>query len=129
MATSTTLTTTTAVVRSVRAGATQRLNSQCVIATTHQCRVAGQQHDGVFWVGDDGSIQDRFYYDGRSGWNGFTMYPAGSSRAGLTGWRDHSRKSRVEHDGDLADRPRLLGPVRLPVPGRLLESVSLSGPC
>jgi hypothetical protein len=32
----------------------------------------------VFWIGADGSIQDRFYYDG-SGWNGFTLYPAGSA--------------------------------------------------
>lgn len=32
----------------------------------------------VFWIGEDGSIQDRFYYDG-AGWNGFTLYPAGSA--------------------------------------------------
>jgi Fungal fucose-specific lectin len=32
----------------------------------------------VFYVGHDGSIQDRYYYDG-SGWNGFTLAPAGSA--------------------------------------------------
>jgi len=32
----------------------------------------------VFYVGHDGSIQDRYYYDG-AGWNGFTLVPAGSA--------------------------------------------------
>jgi hypothetical protein len=32
----------------------------------------------VFFIGRDGSIQDRYYYDG-SGWNGFTLAPAGSA--------------------------------------------------
>jgi Fungal fucose-specific lectin len=32
----------------------------------------------VFYVGRDGSIQDHYYYDG-SGWNGFTLAPAGSA--------------------------------------------------
>jgi hypothetical protein len=31
----------------------------------------------VWWIGRDGSIQDRYYYDG-SGWNAFTLAPAGS---------------------------------------------------
>jgi Fungal fucose-specific lectin len=32
----------------------------------------------LFYVGHDGSIQDRYYYDG-SGWNAFTLAPAGSA--------------------------------------------------
>ena len=32
----------------------------------------------VWYVGRDGSIQDRYYYDG-SGWNSFTLAPAGSA--------------------------------------------------
>ena len=32
----------------------------------------------VFWIGEDGSIQDRYYDDG-SGWNGFTLAPPGSA--------------------------------------------------
>jgi hypothetical protein len=32
----------------------------------------------VWYVGHDGSIQDRYYYDG-AGWNGFTLAPAGSA--------------------------------------------------
>jgi Fungal fucose-specific lectin len=32
----------------------------------------------VWYIGRDGSIQDRYYYDG-SGWNGFTLAPAGSA--------------------------------------------------
>jgi hypothetical protein len=32
----------------------------------------------VFWIGSDGSVQDRYYYDG-SGWNGFTLAGAGSA--------------------------------------------------
>src|SRR6266571_761779 len=34
----------------------------------------------VFWIGADGSIQDRYYYDG-FGWNGFTLASAGSALA------------------------------------------------
>jgi hypothetical protein len=32
----------------------------------------------VFFIGRDGSIQDKYYYDG-SGWGGFTLAPAGSA--------------------------------------------------
>jgi hypothetical protein len=32
----------------------------------------------VWYIGHDGSIQDRYYYDG-SGWNGFTLAPTGSA--------------------------------------------------
>jgi hypothetical protein len=32
----------------------------------------------VWWVGPDGSVQDKFFYDG-AGWNGFQMAPAGSA--------------------------------------------------
>jgi hypothetical protein len=32
----------------------------------------------VFYIGRDGSIQDKYYYDG-SGWGGFTLAPAGSA--------------------------------------------------
>jgi len=34
----------------------------------------------VWWIGSDGSIQDRYYYDG-VGWNGFTLAPPGSAAA------------------------------------------------
>jgi hypothetical protein len=34
----------------------------------------------VFWIGSDGSIQDRYYYDG-FGWNGFTLAAPGSALA------------------------------------------------
>ena len=30
----------------------------------------------VWWIGADGSVQDRYYYDG-SGWNGLTLAPSG----------------------------------------------------
>ena len=32
----------------------------------------------LWWIGADGSVQDRYYYDG-SGWNGFTLAAAGSA--------------------------------------------------
>jgi hypothetical protein len=32
----------------------------------------------VFWIGSDGSVQDRYFYDG-AGWKGFTLAPAGSA--------------------------------------------------
>jgi len=36
----------------------------------------------VFWVAPDGSIQDRYFYDG-AGWKGFTL--AGAASASKTG--------------------------------------------
>jgi hypothetical protein len=37
----------------------------------------------VFWIGRDGSVQDRYFYDG-AGWNGFTLAPTGSALASLS---------------------------------------------
>jgi hypothetical protein len=37
----------------------------------------------VFWTGRDGSVQDRYFYDG-AGWNGFSLAPAGSALASLS---------------------------------------------
>jgi hypothetical protein len=36
----------------------------------------------VWWIGKDGSIQDRYFYD-MVGWNGFTLAPAGSAYSGI----------------------------------------------
>jgi hypothetical protein len=37
----------------------------------------------LFWIGRDGSIQDRYFYDG-AGWNGFTLGPPGSASTSLS---------------------------------------------
>jgi hypothetical protein len=36
----------------------------------------------VWWIGKDGSVQDRYFYD-MVGWNGFTLAPSGSAYVGI----------------------------------------------
>lgn len=66
----------------------------------------------LWWVGADGSVQDRYYYDG-SGWNGFTLAPSGSADAQLGSGPAITAVSRasntmevwfVGHDNSVQDR-------------------------
>ena len=60
----------------------------------------------VFWTGPNGSVQDRYYYDG-SGWNGFTLSGAFASTIG--GVAALSRDPRcmavwwIDSDGSMQD--------------------------
>jgi len=62
----------------------------------------------VFWIAPDGSVQDRYFYDG-AGWKGFTLAPPGSASAS-GGIAAVSRSSNtmevfwIAPDGSIQDR-------------------------
>jgi len=61
----------------------------------------------VFWIGADGSVQDRYFYDG-AGWKGFTLAPAGSAstKGGITSVSRRSEAIEVfwiGRDGSVQD--------------------------